>query len=79
MNYNKIRKFLNEDCPTTATRMSSTWPFYTESVGVTGNFDYSEFLAENAPFSQMDLENIARAAELYDMGTMIKCDFQNHG
>lgn len=79
MNYNKIRKLLNEGRPSTATRLSSTWPFYTECVGVTGNFDYIEFLAEYAPFSQADLENIARAAELYDMATMIKLDLQNRG
>ena len=79
MNYNKLRKLLNEGRPSTATRMSSTWPFYTESVGVTGNFDYIEFIAEYAPLTQADLENIARAAELYEMGTMIKVDFQNRG
>ena len=79
MKENRIRKLLTEGRPTTATRMSSVWPFYTECVGVTGNFDYIEFLAEYAPFSQIDLENIARAAELYDMGTMIKLDFHNRG
>lgn len=79
MNYNKLRKLLNKGLPSTATRLSSTWPFYTECVGVTGNFDYIEFLAEYAPFSQSDLENIARAAELHDMATMIKLDFQNCG
>lgn len=79
MNYNKLRRILNENAPSTATRMSSTWPFYTECVGVTSNFDYIEFIAEYAPFSQADLENIARAAELYEMGTMIKVDFQNRG
>lgn len=79
MNYNKIRKLLSGGQPTTATRISSTWPFYTECVGVTENFDYIEFVGEYAPFSQADLENIARAAELYDMGTMIKVDFQNRG
>lgn len=79
MNYNKLRQLLKEGRPSNATRMSSTWPFYTECVGVTKNFDYIEFLAEYAPFSQADLENIARAAELHDMGTMIKLDFQNRG
>jgi len=79
MNYNKLRKLLKEGKPSTATRMSSRWPFYTECVGVTGNFDYIEFMAEYAPFTQDDLENIARAAELYDMATMIKVDFQNRG
>lgn len=79
MRYNKLRKILNEGRPSTATRISSTWPFYTELAGVSGNFDYIEFLAEYAPFTELDLENLARAAELYDMATMIKLDFQNRG
>jgi 2-keto-3-deoxy-L-rhamnonate aldolase RhmA len=79
MKENKLRRLLNEGLPSTSTRISSTWPFMTEAVGLTGNFDYIEFLAEYAPFSQIDLENIVRAAELYDMGTMIKVGFQNRG
>ena len=79
MKYNKIRKLINSGEPTTATRIWSTWPFYTEMIGECGNFDYVEFVAEYAPFTHADLENIARAAELKDMGTMIKVDFQNRG
>jgi 2-keto-3-deoxy-L-rhamnonate aldolase RhmA len=79
MKENKLRRLLKEGLPSTATRLSSTWPFMTELVGITKNFDYIDFLAEYAPFSQMDLENIARAAELYEMGTMIKVGFQNRG
>lgn len=79
MKENKVRRLLNENCPTTSTRMWSTWPFYTEVIGETGNFDYVEFVAEYAPFTHADLENLARAAELKNMGTMIKVDFQNRG
>ncbi|MFP3040996.1 aldolase/citrate lyase family protein [Treponema primitia] len=79
MNENKIRKLLNEGKPTTCTRIWSTWSFFTEALGATGNFDYMEFAAEYAPYSQVDLENIARAAELHNMGTMIKLDFMNRG
>lgn len=79
MNYNKLRQLLNQGKPSTATRLASRWAYFTECVGVTGNFDYIEFLAEYAPFTQEELENIARAAELYEMGTMIKVDFQNRG
>jgi RNase P/RNase MRP subunit POP5 len=43
----------------------------------TGNFDYFEFLAEYSPFTQLDLENLVRAAELHGIGSMIKVDFQN--
>ncbi len=48
-------------------------------IGATGTFDYVEFVAEYAPYDFTDLPNMARAAELNDMGTMIKLDFQNRG
>lgn len=79
MKENKIRQLLSRQQPTTSTRIWSTWPFYTEVIGETGNFDYMEFVAEYAPFTHADLENLARAAELKDMGSMIKVDFQNRG
>ena len=77
MKENKLRRILRENRTSVATRLWSTWPLYTESLGATGNFDYMEFVAEYAPFTQADLENMARAAELYEMGSMIKVDFQN--
>ena len=76
---NLLRKKLQAGEPTVATRIWSTNPFITETVGNSGNFDYIEFAAEYAPFSQIDLENICRAAELYNMATLIKVDFQNRG
>ena len=76
---NLLRKKLLAGEPTVATRIWSTNPFITETVGNSGNFDYIEFAAEYAPFSQIDLENICRAAELYQMATIIKVDFQNRG
>jgi len=79
MKENKLRRLLNEGKPTLSTRLWSPWPFYTEVVGDCGHYDYVEFVAEYAPFDQYDLENIARAAELYNMGSMIKVDFQNRG
>ena len=79
MQYNKLRKLLNEGKPSTATRIWSPWPFMMETVASTHNFDYAEFVGEYAPFTQYDLENLARAAELHDMGSMIKVDFQSRG
>jgi len=79
MKENKLRRLLSQNLPSTATRLWSTWPFYMEALGATGHFDYAEFVAEYAPFTQGDLENLARAAELHDMGTMIKVDFYNRG
>ena len=79
MNYNKLRYLLDNNLPSNSTRLWSAWPFYTEVVGSTHNFDYIEYLAEYSPMEQPDLENIARAAELHEMGTMIKVDFFNRG
>lgn len=76
---NKLRKILEEYRTSLATRVWSTWPLMIEAIGSTGNYDYVEFVGEYTPFSQMDLENMARAAELHDMGLMMKVDFQNRG
>ena len=46
-------------------------------MGHTGLYDYVEFVAEYAPFDLHDLDNLCRAAELYDMSSMIKVD-QSH-
>lgn len=77
MKTNRLRHLLKSGLPSIGTRIESTWPVITEMVGATGAFDYVEYVAEYSPFSQPDLENIARAAELSDMSTMIKADFQN--
>lgn len=74
---NHIRSLLSAGKPTVATRIWSTWPTTVEAMAVTGNFDYFEFVAEYAPFTQQDLENLVRAAELHGIGSMIKVDLQN--
>ena len=74
---NKIRTLLLAGKPTVATRIWSTWPTTIEAMAATGNFDYVEFVAEYSPFTQPDLENMVRAAELHDIGSMIKVDLQN--
>lgn len=78
MRPNKLRELLNSGKPTLGTRLQSTWPSVVEIVGHTGLFDYVEFLAEYAPYSLHDLDNFCRAAELHDLGTMIKVDQANH-
>lgn len=77
MTENKLRRLLREGKTSVATRIWSTEPIYTEALAAMGNFDYMEFVAEYAPFDQYDLENMARAAELYNMSSMIKVDLQN--
>jgi 2-keto-3-deoxy-L-rhamnonate aldolase RhmA len=74
MRPNKLRALLQAGKPTLGTRLQSPWPSIIEVVGHTGVFDYVEFLAEYAPFSLHDLENMCRAAEVHDLGTMIKVD-----
>ena len=74
---NVLRELLKAGKPTLGTRIQSSWPLITEAAGNTGMFDYVEFLAEYAPVDQYDFENIARAAELHNMGTIIKVDYAN--
>ena len=76
---NHLRVLLQAGKPSLATRIWSTWPIVIEAVGSTGNYDYVEFVGEYTPFSQSDLENMARAAELHGMSLMMKVDFQNRG
>ncbi|MGD1832786.1 MAG: aldolase/citrate lyase family protein [Sphaerochaetaceae bacterium] len=79
MKENKMRALLASGRPTIATRMWSTLPFFTEAVGATGLYDYVEFVAEYAPFTLYDLDNLCMACELHGMGSMIKLDFQSRG
>jgi 4-hydroxy-2-oxoheptanedioate aldolase len=53
----------------------TTWPTVVELVGQTGAWDYVEFVAEYAPWTLHDLDNLARAAELFpDFTAMIKIE-----
>lgn len=74
---NRIYECIKNGQDTLSTRVISTKPYIMEIIGGTGYYDYTEFLAEYSTFTQDDLENMARAAELYQMGTMIKVDYQN--
>ncbi len=74
MRKNKLRELIREGKPTIGTRILSSWPGTVEIIGQTGMIDYFEFIAEYAPWTLYDLENIARASELYDISSMIKLD-----
>ena len=71
---NRVRDLIRQGKPTIGTRVLSSWPGITEVLAQTGAYDYVEFLAEYAPWSLYDLENIARVADLYGMSSMIKID-----
>lgn len=71
---NIIREKLQAGEPTLSTHIHTTWPSVVEALGHTGLYDYVEFVAEYGPFDLHDLDNLCRAAELHNLGTMIKID-----
>ena len=77
MKVNTLREKLNGNEPTLSTHIHSTWPSVVEAVGHTGLYDYVEFVAEYGSFGLHELDNFCRAAELHNMGSMIKVD-QSH-
>jgi len=79
MKRNILREKLNNDEPTLSTHIHTTWPSVVEALGHTGKYDYVEFVAEYGSFDLHDLDNLCRAAELYDMGSMIKVDQSHQG
>ena len=72
MRRNRLRERLDAGQPTLGTHMLSAWPTLVELVGAAGNFDYVEFVAEYAPFTMHDLDNLGRALELSELVGMIK-------
>lgn len=78
MRANTIRERLNAGLPTIGTHIHATWPSIVEIIGHTGLYDYMEFVAEYGPYDLHDLDNLCRAAEIYNLGTMIKVDMANN-
>jgi 4-hydroxy-2-oxoheptanedioate aldolase len=74
MKPNRLRTLLNEGRPSVATHIHTTWPSIVEAIGHTRMYDYVEFVGEYAPYDLHDLDNLCRAAELYNLGMMIKVD-----
>ena len=79
MRPNLLREKLNAGEPTVSTHIHSVWPSVVEAIGHTGLYDYVEFVAEYGPFDLHDLDNLCRAAELHNMGAMIKVDQSHQG
>ena len=71
---NVIREKLNAGEPTLSTHIHSVWPAEIEALGHTGLYDYVEFVAEYGSSTLHDFDNMCRAAELYNMGSMLKID-----
>ena len=76
MRANNLRQLLNDDKPSFSTHIHTTWPSIVEAIGHTGMYDYVEFVAEYAPYDLYDLDNLCRAAELHNIGMMIKVDLE---
>ncbi|MEE8363369.1 MAG: aldolase/citrate lyase family protein, partial [Dehalococcoidia bacterium] len=74
MRPNILRQKLEAGEPTLSTHIHSVWPAEVEALGHTGLYDYVEFVAEYGPSDLHDLDNLCRAAELFNMGSMIKID-----
>jgi 4-hydroxy-2-oxoheptanedioate aldolase len=77
---NRLRELLDSDSPSLGTHLLSTWPTITELVGQTRQWDYVEFVAEYAPWTMHDLDNLGRAIELFsDFAGMIKVEQHMRG
>ena len=80
MRKNRLRECLDQGWPSLGTHILSTWPTITELVGQTGQFDYIEFVAEYAPWTMHDLDNLGRAIELFpNFSGMIKIEQDTRG
>jgi len=68
---------LDSGQPSLGTHIHSSWPTITELVGLSGVFDYIEFVGEYAPYDLYALDNLGRAIELFDhMSGMMKIEQQ---
>jgi len=74
MQNNVLGELVEGDQFSIGTRVLSRWPMVIETIGQLGTFDYVEFAGEYVPYGLEDLDNMARAAELYELSTMIKID-----
>ncbi|MFB0520945.1 MAG: 2,4-dihydroxyhept-2-ene-1,7-dioic acid aldolase, partial [Desulfatiglandales bacterium] len=69
MRKNRLRELIKNALPSIGTRVLSPWPGIVEIIGHTGEIDYVEFLGQYASWDLHDLDNFARAAELFPMSS----------
>jgi 2-keto-3-deoxy-L-rhamnonate aldolase RhmA len=79
MRKNRLRELIKNGLPSIGTRVLSPWPGIVEIIGHTGEIDYVEFLGQYASWDLHDLDNFARAAELFPMSSMMKVDQEPRG
>lgn len=68
---NVLRELLNDGKPTIGTQVISVSPQVVEVVGHTGYFDYVQLSGEYASWTVPDLDNFARAIELFPSMTAV--------
>ncbi len=71
---NLLRERLDAGKPTVGTHILSAWPTLVELIGHSRQYDYVEFVAEYAPFTMHDLDNLGRAFEVAGVAGMIKIE-----
>ncbi len=75
MRKNRLRELLDAGKPTVGTHMVITSPQLVEVIGHSGAFDYIELTGEYASWGLTDLENFARAVDLFpNMSSMMKVE-----
>ena len=75
MKKNKLRELLDAGKPSTGIHMLTTSPQIVEIIGHSGAFDYIELVGEYASWGLTDLDNFARAVELFPhMSSMFKVE-----
>ena len=75
MKKNRLRELLNAGKPTIGTHMMTISPQIVEIIGHSGVFDYIELVGEYASWGLTDLDNFARAVELFPhMSSMMKVE-----
>jgi 4-hydroxy-2-oxoheptanedioate aldolase len=74
-----LREPLKANTPTLSTHIHTTWPSVVDAIGHTGLYDYVEFVGEYGPFDLHDLDNLARAASIYNMSIQLKVDQKPRG
>jgi 2-keto-3-deoxy-L-rhamnonate aldolase RhmA len=78
MKKNKLHELIAAGKPTIGTHLFLVDPVMVEMVGHSGAFDYVEFVAEYTNYSYERLDDFCRAAELHELGSMIKVDWEGH-
>jgi 2-keto-3-deoxy-L-rhamnonate aldolase RhmA len=79
MRKNKLREIIDSGKTSVGARVLAPWPGMFEVIANTGAIDYIEFVGEYSPWDLHDLDNIARATELYGISSMFKVDQEPNG